>query len=526
MVEYMEKNFNFSGWTLRDLVQPLFRQKLVIILTIVLITTGTFVGLKMQTPLYEASVKMYIRGQAQTVGLTYEGIGSFRIHMTQMEIVKSETVLKRVVETLKLYERPLDYESNYSSLIKKRIIQYYANKKQKEIENLDPEQKKEFLINRAIMILKDSIQTELIRNTDIFYIIVKDFDRNKAIEIANVVSRAYTIFDQQQQLAELALKYGDLHPTVQQLRDNISFMNNNLSGKRLPDIEAIGTASVKIIEQASSDNYPIGKPKIVIFITAFLGSIFASFAIALMFDFMDKTFHGTEDIEKTLMIPTIGFIAHKSVKEKFNIKNPDKTTDYTESYNKLTEQIIYILKTKTIKSFLFSFYDDNKTNDIFIANISYLLSKNYSSIVIVDCSRYNESLLKLLENEYSEAKSIANEKKITNRVNDNLTYIAIQFDNKNPLQQLQSSSFEEFVKDLKNRYELVIMICSKITEYHDTIVVSRHLDGIIPFIHEGVHKKQLIINSVFKLKEEKINIIGTILYDRYFSIPEVIYNRM
>ncbi|HPF07088.1 MAG TPA: hypothetical protein PK293_13705 [Spirochaetota bacterium] len=522
----MEKNFNISDWTLRDLARPLFRQKSVIIIIIIMIISGTYIGLQMKTPEYEASVKMLIKGQSQTVGLTYEGIGAYRIHLTQMEIVKSEPVLKRVVMTLKLDERSADYEKNYASTLKKPFIDFYAKSVAGELNKLDPEKRKEVQLQLAVQRLKENIKTELVRNTDIFYIVVKDYDPQKVIEIANVLSRAYTIFDQQQQLAELALRYGELHPTVMQLRDNIFTMDQSLSGARLPDLEAIGTASVKIIEQATSDGYPIGKPRVMIFFTALLGSFFVAFALALLFDFADKTFHGPEDITRLLQLPLIGFIAHKTVKEKINIKNANRRTEYTESFNKIIEQMTYIIKTKTIKSLLISFFDDNKNNNYLVLNICYMLSLNYPGILIVDCSRKNKDIKSIIENEYSESASVENNNKITNRINNNLTYISLQLDNNNPLQELQSSEFEAFTADLKQNYELIIYICSNSIDYRDAIIVSKLTDGIIPVINEGIHKKQLVINSIASFKEENINIAGVILNDRHFPIPDIIYKKI
>ena len=129
--------------------------------------------------------------------------------------------------------------------------------------------------------LKRSISTEILGNTEIFEISVKDFSAANAIEIANVLSRSYVIYDLEQQLVELNMKYGDLHPTVQQLQDNIEKMKHNLNGKEVSDMEAIGTASVKIIEQASSDYIPLGRPKMFIFLAGLAIVLGAGFGLAL-----------------------------------------------------------------------------------------------------------------------------------------------------------------------------------------------------------------------------------------------------
>ena len=52
-----------------------------------------------------------------------------------------------------------------------------------------------------------------------------------AAVIANVVSRSYVIFDLEQQLAELKLKYGRKHPTVNHIEESIEGLMETLSGE-------------------------------------------------------------------------------------------------------------------------------------------------------------------------------------------------------------------------------------------------------------------------------------------------------
>jgi hypothetical protein len=45
----MEKNLNLSELTMRDIARSLFRQKHIIIIAFIIITTGTIIGLKLLT---------------------------------------------------------------------------------------------------------------------------------------------------------------------------------------------------------------------------------------------------------------------------------------------------------------------------------------------------------------------------------------------------------------------------------------------------------------------------------------------
>ena len=125
-------------------------------------------------------------------------------------------------------------------------------------------------------------------DTNLFTISVSDFNPVAAAIIANVVSRSYVIFDLEQQMSELQLQYGDKHPIVMQLRDNINKMIQNLSGEPLPAVDAIGPASVKIIEQAQVPLYPTGTSKRIVIFFALIMSLFFGVMLAFGFEYVDQ----------------------------------------------------------------------------------------------------------------------------------------------------------------------------------------------------------------------------------------------
>jgi len=527
----MEKNIGIPDLTMRDIARSLFRQKYIIIITFILILAGTVLGLQMQTPVYEARVKMFIKGVSQTEGLTYQSFGAFRIHITQMEIVRSEPVLKRAVITLKLDERSIDYEKNYSSSLKKIFIDYFSKKKYEKLESMPLEKRKELQLYNAIQELKNNISTDLIPDTDIFYITVKDFDPDAAVAIANVVSRAYTIFDQQQQLAELALRYGNLHPTVQQLQDNILLMDQNLSGAKLPDLEAIGTASVKIIEQATTNGVPIGKSKFLILIIAVFVSGFVGVALALFFDIIDQTFKSPDDILNHINIPVLGSIPKRRVREKPFVKDALEPSRYTVFYEDLADQIYIFMKTQNLKTLLFASPMRRELNSTVVPNLGFIFSQVLRhNTLIVDCNLRNPLYDMLLG--VKPVPGLANlieggaEGDYIQKIDNNLAVITAGSTVMNPVAVMDKFNINETFKDIKNKYDIILLDCTNIKNFNDIVMLSPHADGVIIVVNEGRDRKQVVKSAITPLKFNKANIIGGILNNRTFKIPEVIYKRI
>ncbi|MCR4337699.1 MAG: Wzz/FepE/Etk N-terminal domain-containing protein, partial [Candidatus Omnitrophica bacterium] len=279
-------------FTFRDYVRVLFRQKAVVLICVLTVGITVFVNLALKTPVYDAQVKMLISAEKQIQSPYYRevyGEHNTKVALTQSEIVKSGPVLERTVQALGLDQKPANYERKYASPLKAFLMDVYKNSETKtSAQAEDPSGQLAF--RNAVAALKDAIRVEPIRDTNLFIIKVRDFDAVQAAMIANVISRSYIIFDLEQQLADLTLKYGEKHPAVQQLRDNVDRMVEKLNGNALSNIEAIGPATVKIIEQANIPLEPTGpRKKLSLLLAFFVGSVMG-IVLAFIFEYMDPTF--------------------------------------------------------------------------------------------------------------------------------------------------------------------------------------------------------------------------------------------
>jgi len=297
--------------SLRDYVRVIFRQKFIVLTSILVIMIVVILGLKFDTPKYEASVQMLISGEKQVDSPYYKELITTQddeINQTQSAIVTSTPVLGRVVDALHLDKRPSDYERAFASPLKRAFLDLEVKMDQTHMEKLSAAQQITYNYQQAIDELRTNIKVDPVKDTNIFTISVKDYNPASATIIANVISRAYVIYDLEQQMAELQQKYGDQHPMVVQLQDSIKHMTALLSGQPISDEEALGTASVKIIEQASIPLKPIGSSKKLIALAVLFASIFMGFFLAFLFEYMDQTIKSPKDVEKVLGVPLFGTV--------------------------------------------------------------------------------------------------------------------------------------------------------------------------------------------------------------------------
>ncbi len=514
--------------TVKSVLDIIFRNKRIIILTFILCMFVTFIILQFMTPVYDSNVKMLIRGVSTVTSDLYDPINTRSIQATQVEIVRSEPVLRRAALALDLQNRPFDYEKNYCSSLKKYYIDYRVKKTEKELTGLSPEELADVKLNAAIGDLKGRLTTKVIPGTDIFVINVTAFTPEEAIETANVISRSYTMFDQIQQLAEVRLRYGEFHPMVIQLQDNIREATIKLSGKALPDMEAMGTASVKIIEQATSSGLAVTQPKKILLAGAFFISIAISLGLALVIGLFDRTIKTPQDIADNLDIPCIGSIPEKQRNDKYLITDESPDTRYYNFYEELCEQLVVFLSTQGIKTAVITSPSYNKNHKFIVPNLGYFLSRIMGKkILLIDANFNNPTLKKIYSISGDKGLDINVSLDVVSehmyKTDKGMDVLPAKTTTEKPSTVLEKINFKNSIDRMKDEYDAVLIDATSVNNLKDASFISEYSDGTIIIIDEGKLKGQMLKNSLPRLKRNDAVIIGGILNNRTFPIPEVIY---
>ncbi|MFA5089542.1 MAG: Wzz/FepE/Etk N-terminal domain-containing protein [Candidatus Omnitrophota bacterium] len=520
--------------TLRDYLRVLFRQKAAVITVFLAVMVIAYIGLRLKTPVYEAEVKILVSSEKQLMPSYHQGLmGSQRAGeaLTQAEIVKSNPVIERAAKAMGLCQKSLDYEKKFSSPLKYRLIDFQVSSLNKKMGGFNLEQKQAFICRLAVDDLRGHIKVEPLRDTNILSIRVRDYSPVGAAIMANAVSRSYVIFDLEQQLAELQLKYGEKHQTIIQMKGNIERMVNNLGGERLADIEVIGPANVKIMEQASIPLKPIGPPKPLVFILALFIGIFLSIMIAFAFEYMDQSIKSPRDIESSLGLPLVGFTVKRKAWDKPLVKDAKRENQYTQSYRILSEQIYLLAKQKDIKSLLITACEVQEAG-VVAANLGFCLTHGLGhKVLLIDANMRNPLLHKILNTPMSMGLAEVLNAKISfesasQNLGDGLTILPAGKAEPNTPALLDSLRMSQFIKTATEKYDIVLFNCAELKYPHDALLLSNHIDGIILSVSEAKTRRQVAKALIEPLKHKKANLIGVILHNRTFAIPKIIYNRL
>lgn len=528
----MDENDKPIENTFRDYLKILFRRKMVIVTCVVTVTASVFFALKLKTPEYVARVEMLILAEKSVESPYYQGLtGQNKIEqaLTQSEIVRSHPVIKRAVKASGMHKYPVSYEKEFSTPLKTRLLDFKLKQLKDKFGNLPLDEREAILAKKLESDLKDHVQVEPIRDTNLFTIKVRDYSPVRAARLANIISRSYIIYDLEQQLAELTQKYGQKHPLVNQLKDSIAIFHDNLEKESLSNLEAIGPASVKIIEQATVPMNTIGTSKWMTLGIAFAMSCLLGCILAFIFEQMDQTLKTPGDINRLLDIPVVGFINKKRVgfKVVYNVKS---RSPYSRSYQKLCEQLHILIKDQGLKTLLISSSSSQEGSHIVTANLGKYFSENMDyKVLIFDVNFRYPKVGKIfrVRKKHCLSQALKGEKntdELTKKVNARLDILAARRSITSPVIQLDSPQMEEVLISFKKKYDLILVACSDLMNYKDSVLLSSRLDGVVLVIDEGKVRWQAIKTAIAPLRERNTNILGAVLNNRTFPIPGFLYN--
>lgn len=517
----MEMQNNALEMTARDYIRILFRRKGIIFSTILTVMTLSIVGVMFRTPIYEAQVKLLISGQKQAqasyyTDMRFSGGRSAQTILTQSEIVKSDPVVERAAAVLGLANKPIDYEKRFASKIKKPFINLQAMSIEKKLQNLPEEQRKMFLFRLGMEELRNSIEVEPVRDTDVFHIKVKGFNPLGVTVSANVVSRSYIIFDLEQQYAEMRLKYGEKNQQVLQLKSAIDKMSQGLNGAPIPPIEAIGPATVKIIEQAKVPLKPIGLRRAVAVLLAFLMSIFLSLMLAFAFEYSDQRFRSSREAKLVLGIDQLGSVRAKA--------NP-------HHYRDLSERLASAINDRSAKTVLFvSATLREGVIQIVVQLAKHIAEHQHKKILVIDGNLRNPLLHKYFKLPKTDIVANVNgnrpliEKGIQN-VGNGIDILTLGSGATSPLAIIESH-MKYFIEWGHSRYDLVLIISAPLAEFNDAVVISELSDGAVLVVNETQSRRHAVKSAVERLQDRKANLLGFVLSNRKFAMPKWIYDRV
>ena len=341
-------------------------------------------------------------------------------------------------------------------------------------------------------------------------------------ELANLQKRLTELPVKQQNLANIVRKR-------QEAESSLKFLQSKLEEARIAEAQKI--SNIRIIETATVPTSPTSpKPTVTLVLAIVFGGVLA-IGIVILLEVMDNTLKNSTEVEELLELPLLSVLPPLPSK-KLKLNSAEKllkNISFVEPYRNLfkTLQISGIQKPRLIVVSSTISGEGKSVVAAHLAAVSAMLSRR---TLIIDANLRKPVQHKVfnLEPTAGIADVIDGKKSLTEAVQptniDRLDVLTYEKPQDRPLQLLESAQIDAVLAEATNKYDLVILDTSSLSESPDAAILSRNSDGLILVTRPGFTRKEILRKTVLELVKSRIPLLGVVINDQTISVNEKYYH--
>ncbi len=218
------------------------------------------------------------------------------------------------------------------------------------------------------------------------------------------------------------------------------------------------------------------------------------------------------------------FFKGKSNKKRISkIIVTENATDYRlEGYNRLRDNILFINAANNAKVLQIESSVANECKTTVSCNLAVSLGYAGKKVVLVetDFRRPNAHRLFGVDGDNGIAEYImgktSKEEIIRHTAYPNVDVVVRGSEISNPSMVFISEKFKEFIKELRDNYDFVILDCAPVLQVSDYIHLGKVSDGALLLVAYAATSRKTVADAVEELKKNDIKLLGTVftMYDR------------
>ncbi len=364
------------------------------------------------------------------------------------------------------------------------------------------------------------------------------------------------IQERDKNLPEYEVHLGQLQRNVKVNEDLFSLLRTKLQEARIREREHAD--EVSIIRSAD----PGVRINDKLWSTTVVGCIIGlmlGLILALIRETFDTSIGTIEDVERFLQIPVLGVIPHININEikEALIKGGDRregnVEDYVgshahlitqlkpkssvaESYRTLRTNIQFASLKKESQIILFTSSSLKEGKSTTVANMAITKAQEGNRVLLVNCDLRKPSIFKIFGLEKGPGLTDiilgkAHWKDVVNDITDlmlgkirmddimrtpgleNLHVITCGGIPPNPAELLSSRGMTDFLEEVREEYDLVIMDCPPILPVTDAAILAPKVDGVVLVYQAGRIPRNALKRAKTHLENARANILGIVLND-------------
>lgn len=480
-------------------------------------------------------------------------------YTTQVEIMKSTTILKQVIKELKMEGifDALNPDKNEQAIREMIDVQRIKSSRLFDIvvTSSDAEQAANIANSIAKAYVKKNFEDSLYYSKEILAWLpkegegdlvsvtdpfgnIKQVSRESLIDNLPAIQTDSTIRNLKEkkssleaELQVLLRQYREKHPVIIKARAQLKFLEDSVDQekKRIIDhfkTQAQGTLQSsfsRVVEEAAIPKAPIGPNRLRLFLILAIGQLLLSVALVVLRDYFDDTIHAMEDLErKGIVIPFLGPIPiHRNRKgdihQRTLVAYYDRDSDITESFRYLRVAINFSASPDSLKCLVISSCLPHEGKSFVSHNTAISLAMDGNDTLLVDCDLRRPVVHRNFKLDNSVGmtnyltSNLAFDTVLKKTFVDKLTIVTAGPISPNPSEILASHRMTEFLDEARKRFDRIIIDCPPLTAIGDGYVVGSMIGHIIMIVAANKTPADLIRRIQQQIDKAGIKILGLVL---------------
>ncbi len=497
-------------------------------------------------PVYEATVLMMIN-QENAGKIDDSSYGSFAsvedYYRTQYQLLASRSLLESVYKQLNLdqYE---EFAKGIISLRKAIKIEPVTRSRLVNVKAraYDASLATDIANTLANTFVQENISNRISMGQDIIRALesteMNAADQELLNSMPQVVNSDFIKSLKQQEaslernLAQLTSKYTPQHPEVVSVRSQLSATKAQiaLETRRLVQsikIELSGQFSgnnIRVVDPAIVPKIPVLPRKLINLIAGIFGGALIGLLLAFLMEFLDQTIKTSEDLEKKLGLPFLGFVPHEKLKKKeseYASMLKEGNILLAENVRNVRTMLEFTLSDDRKAPFLVSSSMQGEGKSHLSANLAVALAQIGKKVLLIDgdlrrCRLHKvfkvspeKGLSNIWDRDPAKADYAANVQPVADV--PNLFIMTAGQRPPNPADLLNTPRLADFIAWAQKNYDQVMVDCPAILPVADTMLWGKYIPRTIFVIKHGKTNVRSAKMALDKLQKAGVKILGVVL---------------
>jgi capsular exopolysaccharide synthesis family protein len=528
------------------LVGMVFKHFWLIVATAILGLLAAILVNTFMRPVYESTVLMMIN-QENAGKLDDSPYGSFAsmedYYRTQYQLLESRSLLETVYTQLDLGQ----YEEFAKGIIQLRKAVKIAPVTRSRLVNVsvrayDPSLATEIANSLANTFVQENISNRISMGQDIIRALESTETNSADQELLNsmpqVVNSDFIKSLKQQEaalernLAQLSAKYTSQHPEVVSVNKQLAAVRAQiaLETRRLVQsikIELSGQFSgnnIRVVDPAIAPKNPVLPRKLLNLAIGIFGGILIGFLLIFVMEFLDQTIKTSEDLEKKLGLPFLGFVPHEKLKKKeseYAAMLKEGNILLAENVRNIRTMLDFTLADNQNAPFLISSSMQGEGKSNLSSNLSVALAQGGKKVLLIDgdlrrCRLHKvfrvspeKGLSNIWDRDPQKADYASNIQPVADV--PNLFVMTAGQRPPNPTDLLNTPRLHDFLEWAQKNYDQVIVDCPAILPVADTMLWGKYIPRTIFVIKHGKTNVRSAKMALDKLQKAGVKVLGVVL---------------